>query len=190
MTETLSLKLYTLKHIIENLDTKDIDLLFNDIEINSLIDIRRSINKSLNKIVANKYKLYIVTDDCGNFRLSDIAINFMKKYYPEFNMKTHCRHDPILVLLIALFGEYADDNWISGLRVNIVEFDLFQNYQIHINHNKEYINIVNSDDILINILHRPDDLYYNIKQYAEENKISLKFIDNFPHVGEYRLFDV
>jgi hypothetical protein len=184
MTELQTLKLHSLKHILENLELNEMERLFD--QIND-IDVLEMFKKSFDK---KKQEIYIVLDRSHyEFNISDLAKKFLQIYYPDFDIRIWCRHDPILVIIVKLFGDKVNIDE-SELYVRRYDMSLFNEYCITYNPNLgDYICIMTSNKAYINISPRPDNLFANIQKFANENNIELNIPEDFPKTGPYRIYD-
>jgi hypothetical protein len=204
LDNTKSLQVLTVKNILECMDDKDLTLVFEDLNANTLNSVKKVIKSRFNK----KFVIYILTFSGETFEYPIHVTNLLSKYYSDLTKIE--RHDPTLIIIcellchqefVDLFGNgneipIADYNFNTVL--NKHKLNLFQGYEIKDSDDvdayftiNEYIVKTDITQPTVIIPQRPPDLFAQITEYAQQNNlhVNLRNINDYPVTGPYRIHD-
>jgi hypothetical protein len=141
---------------------------------------------------SDKY-LYVIINKCyGAYEISDVARKFISTYRNiEYNLTDldglH-RHDPVLVLTVALLGKISRTKY-SKLKIKKLIILQNNSYIIVDNDGIETIQITNNNFTFLR--QRPHDFFKQISKFCRKKniKLDMSLVPYFPKEGNYRIFD-
>jgi hypothetical protein len=191
-----SLKVLSLKVVLDGLTPDEIKFIYKNMDVNTLLLHLSTIEEELKNY---KREIYVVINNCyGGFSINPSVCGFIKQYRNDltYDIRGSCRdmvrHDPILVIATALLGKHINNKYSNLKAVNVL-LSPHEIYDIDEYDGMEHTRVEIKEAIIPfpTIPERPLSLFSDIQKFAQENNIDLDLtkIDKFPTLGPYRILD-